>query len=117
MTFLELTQILGAENAVSYSGRFAELKELGVIEEVGEKINAKSNKTALLWDVTAELPRKVEKKIVPKMVVLFPTGQDESPKLFKNISQAKQYKLKTQTFGSISEVDDLRRWDFEKQES
>jgi hypothetical protein len=45
----------------SYAPRFAELKNLGVIEEVGEKICSTTGRNVLIWDVTDRLPIKFEK--------------------------------------------------------
>lgn len=46
----------------SISPRFAELKRLGVIQEVGEKLCSITGRNVLLWDVTDRLPLKLEKR-------------------------------------------------------
>jgi len=43
--------------------RFAELKEMGVIEEVGERPCSITGRKVLIWDVTANLPVDREKKL------------------------------------------------------
>lgn len=45
----------------SYMPRFAELKKMGVIKEVGEKVCSITGRNVLLWDVTDKLPIKLEK--------------------------------------------------------
>lgn len=45
----------------SYTPRFAELKKLGVIIEIGERECSITGRKALSWDVTDKLPLKFEK--------------------------------------------------------
>jgi hypothetical protein len=42
--------------------RLSELKEMGVAIEVGEKVCRVTGHMAILWDVTADLPRRMEIK-------------------------------------------------------
>lgn len=42
--------------------RFTELRDLGVIREVGVKKCTATGRNAIVWDVTGGLPRKVAKK-------------------------------------------------------
>lgn len=48
--------------ARSWGARFAELKELGVIKEVGTKADSVSGHTTILWDVTENLPANLPPK-------------------------------------------------------
>jgi hypothetical protein len=45
--------------------RFSELKAMGLVREVGETIDERSGMACILWDVTADLPRKISKVINP----------------------------------------------------
>ena len=49
----------------SYMPRFAELHNMGVIKEVGQRVCSITGREVLLWDVTNSLPRKLEKDIKP----------------------------------------------------
>lgn len=42
--------------------RFSELQERGVLKDVGQEVDEDSGMMATLWDVTADLPRKVDSK-------------------------------------------------------
>lgn len=46
----------------SINTRFAELREIGVVEEVGTTKEQATGMTVILWDVTANLPRRLMKK-------------------------------------------------------
>ena len=48
-------------NSGSVSTRFSELRNVGVLEEVGETTDEETNQTVILWDVTDNLPIKFEK--------------------------------------------------------
>lgn len=59
LTGKELDQLLGTDSAHK---RLSELKALGVIEDSGEKVRAcrVSGENVIEWDVTSNLPVKVE---------------------------------------------------------
>lgn len=42
--------------------RLSELREMGVVKEVGTKVDQATGMTVIEWDVTANLPRKLQKK-------------------------------------------------------
>lgn len=46
--------------------RLGELREMGVVKEIGEKKCSISGQNVILWDVTADLPRKLDQKSKPK---------------------------------------------------
>jgi len=48
----------------SLSPRFAELEELGVVKTVGVRPCQKTQRNAYVWDVTDQVPRKLEKELV-----------------------------------------------------
>jgi len=48
-------------NPSSYLSRFSELRDLGVLEEVGERFDSETKQTVILWDVTDAMPSKVKK--------------------------------------------------------
>lgn len=45
--------------------RFSELQRAGVLEPVGETIDERTGMIAILWDVTDQLPRKVQRVVSP----------------------------------------------------
>ena len=47
----------------SYMPRFAELKDMGVIQEIGQKVCSVTGRGVICWDVTDQLPRKLDSKI------------------------------------------------------
>lgn len=49
-------------NSGSISTRFSELKEMGLLIEVGEKVDDETKMRVILWDVTDKLPTKLSKK-------------------------------------------------------
>ena len=60
----ELCKIRGEGVAIafgSYATRFSELRNHGVLQEVGETVDLETKQTVILWDVTRELPRKPKK--------------------------------------------------------
>jgi hypothetical protein len=62
-TIRETWKALGPERTTgSYSTRFSELRDQGVIEEIGERFDPVTGMTVILWDVTAELPKAIERK-------------------------------------------------------
>jgi hypothetical protein len=46
----------------SYNSRFAELRTLGVLEEVGKTFCEVTGHKVILWDVTSGLPKKLKKE-------------------------------------------------------
>lgn len=50
----------------SLSTRFSELRDLGLLDEIGEKQDPQSLKRVIIWDVTDKLPIKTEKAIRSK---------------------------------------------------
>lgn len=52
-------------NSGTITARFAELKNKGVLEEVGRWACQDTGNVVLHWDVTADLPRKINKKEKP----------------------------------------------------
>jgi hypothetical protein len=58
--YLELTQGRRV-NAISQSrARFTELRQMDLLQEKGTKKCSVTGKTAILWDVTANMPRKLQ---------------------------------------------------------
>lgn len=57
MTCKEVTKRIGAERD-SISPRMQEMVRMGVVEETGERMCSVSDRLAVLWDVTDQLPRK-----------------------------------------------------------
>ena len=50
----------------SLSSRFSELRDMGVIQEIGKKKDDYTKMKVILWDVTNKLPIKINKKISKK---------------------------------------------------
>lgn len=44
------------------SGRFSELRDMGVIQEVGEKQCSITGRTAIIWEATDNLPKEINTK-------------------------------------------------------
>jgi len=60
--------MMTSSNQLSQSrARFTELREWGVIEEVGERPCKISGHNAIVWDLTGELPVKPAKKLKQKV--------------------------------------------------
>lgn len=53
----------------SFTSRFSELRRLGVIVEVGTTKCKHTGRTAIIWDVTESLPKKLEKKETNKQKI------------------------------------------------
>ena len=51
------------KNITQSRARFTELRDLGVFEELGEKICSVTGHKAILWEVTDRLPIKYEKPV------------------------------------------------------
>jgi hypothetical protein len=49
----------------SISTRFSELERMGVLKEVGQQLDESTGMTVILWDVTENLPREIEKEKIP----------------------------------------------------
>jgi len=49
--------------------RLGELREMGVIKEVGTRVCSVTNELVILWDVTSNLPTKFEKKKSAKQII------------------------------------------------
>ena len=49
----------------SLTPRFAELERMGAIQTVGERDCAVTNRQVLIWDVTAEVPRRLSEIKLP----------------------------------------------------
>ena len=49
-------------NSSGWNGRFSELERLGVVTNIGTRIDEISGHECILWDVTDKLPTKPEKK-------------------------------------------------------
>jgi hypothetical protein len=64
LTAQETFKQLGLES--NQSGRFTEMRELGVILEVGERQCAVTGRNVILWDVTAALPSSAERTEPPR---------------------------------------------------
>jgi hypothetical protein len=56
--------------------RFTGLRDKGVLEEVGEGVSKSTGYGGYLWDVTDDLPRKVEKKLGPTRKEVFKAMHD-----------------------------------------
>lgn len=50
----------------SFRPRFAELEKMGVLKTIGETTCKQTGRYVLLWDVTSELPKPLEKRNVDK---------------------------------------------------
>jgi len=81
----------------SLNGRFSELERLGVIRDTGElKTDQISGHKCILWDVTSNLPNKIEKKIPFKerkeeiLEMLVAHGKKSIPASRQGISLYKQ---------------------------
>lgn len=48
-------------NVSGYMGRLSELRDAGVVAEVGKVVDKETGHKVLLWDVTKNLPVKLEK--------------------------------------------------------
>lgn len=46
----------------TYSGRMSELRDMGVLQELGTVECQYTGNTVILWDVTTDLPRKLDKQ-------------------------------------------------------
>lgn len=55
---LTLRMARAGENATSYHKRLSELRDVGVVAEVGIRTCAVTKRRAITWDVTASLPGK-----------------------------------------------------------
>jgi hypothetical protein len=90
--------------------RFAQLKKYGVIEEIGTKKCDVTGREVLLWDVTANLPRKIEKKASRRVWYgLYSRIEGETHKLFRIKSDAIAYKTKFKISGEIHEFEQIGR--------
>lgn len=56
-------------SARTWGARFSELKNHGVIKEVGVKVDDITGHKGILWDVTANLPKPIVKKVIDKKVI------------------------------------------------
>ncbi len=68
----QLWRILKKRNGVEQSSinpRFAELEKMGLFREVGVITDEVTNTSNILWDVTANLPRDLPKKLSKKQKV------------------------------------------------
>jgi hypothetical protein len=52
----------------SYSSRFSELREMGILKEVGTIKCKITGRNKILWDVTSKLPEKLKKEKRKKCV-------------------------------------------------
>lgn len=52
------------------SARLTELREMGIVMEVGEKLCSMTGNSIILWDVTDQLPRKLRQRINVKDIRL-----------------------------------------------
>lgn len=62
---LDLALRSSTQSTGVYTTRLSELRDAGVLEEVGETACKFTGHTVILWDVTASLPRKLEKDKLP----------------------------------------------------
>lgn len=51
-------------NSSSFISRFSELREIGVLAEVGETVDPETEQRVILWDVTENLPASFKR--IPK---------------------------------------------------
>lgn len=49
-------------NSSSFVSRLSELREAGVVKEVGKVLDEETGMSVILWDVTKELPVKTQRK-------------------------------------------------------
>lgn len=61
MTINETLKCLPYSQHKSISPRFAELRDMGAIEEVGERECFVTGRVCILWDVSGKLPKKLVK--------------------------------------------------------
>lgn len=64
MTASEVFQKLGLKT--NQSGRFTELREIGCLSEYGTKICSVTSNTAIVWEVTNNLPTELPKQLNAK---------------------------------------------------
>ena len=57
------------ESNGTFSSRFAELKRMGAVKEVGKIKCDFTGKNVYLWDVTKELPKKLEKQETKAQII------------------------------------------------
>lgn len=90
--------------------RFAQLKKLGVIEEVGSRPCTVTGREVIVWDVTNNLPRKIgSKKQIKIWYGLFSQDSSVSHKIFKDRKAALEYKMKNKISGVLHEFEQVGR--------
>lgn len=105
---VELGLKKGIESTGVWSTRLSELKRLGVIEEIGKTQCKFSGHEVIEWDVTANLPRKLEKKSSKTIWYgLYSRTEDVSHKIFRTKGKAVEYKLKNRISGEIHEFEQV----------
>lgn len=73
LTANEIFQYTKLSNLTGYRhnvhSRLCELREMGVLQELGTKECSISGETVILWDVTSNYPKKLEKKKSAKQII------------------------------------------------
>lgn len=87
--------------------RFAQLKNMGAINEVGKKICSITGREVLLWDVTKNIPSKPEIENKGFYTILNPLTQTFF--LFKSEEQAESYKRKQNILSPVYKMKDMRK--------
>ena len=76
----------GSQDHGSFSTRLSELRDQGAVKECGKVKSKTTSRTVIQWDVTDNLPVKIEKKKTAKQLRLDAVMEDyhELYKLYKN---------------------------------
>lgn len=61
--FSKINEGNAIKNISQSRARFTELREMGLLKELGQKICSITNNNVILWDVTDSLPTKLEKPV------------------------------------------------------
>ena len=79
----------GRQKGGTFTGRFSELENIGVIKIVGETVCEDTGRSVHLWDVTPDLPKPLVKKVTradKKKIIIKKLG------IYKNWIEAKSEK-------------------------
>jgi len=85
-----------AINPSSYLSRFSELRDVGVFEEIGHEIDAETNQTVIVWDVTKNLPKKITKtklQMLRAKICVLEIKLAKERRILKTFENAKQTQL------------------------
>lgn len=92
----------------SLTPRFAEMKELGVIFEAETRPCRMTGQTCIAWDVTSQLPKKIEKMESKKIWYgVFIQERGARHKIFRSRKDAEAYKFESGITGLIHEFEQI----------